>query len=42
MYATMGLLRRIAGELKQRGAYDSLLNGAITFDELNSLATAKQ
>ena len=42
MYATMGLLRRIAGELKQRGAYDSLLNGAITFDELNSLAMAKQ
>ena len=38
MYATMGLLRKIAQELKQNGTYDALLTGAITFDELNALA----
>lgn len=41
MYASMGLLRRIAQELKQDGSYDSLLAGAITFDELNALAKPK-
>jgi len=42
MYATMGLLKGIAGELKQNGTYDTLLTGAITFDELNALANPKQ
>jgi 2-methylisocitrate lyase-like PEP mutase family enzyme len=38
MYATMGLLRKIAQELKQNGTYESMLAGAITFEELNALA----
>jgi 2-methylisocitrate lyase-like PEP mutase family enzyme len=38
MYATLGLLRKIAQELKQNGTYDAMLAGAITFDELNALA----
>jgi len=38
MYAAMGLLKRIGQELKRKGTYDSLLEGAITFDELNALA----
>jgi 2-methylisocitrate lyase-like PEP mutase family enzyme len=38
MYAAMGLLKKIAQELKQDGTYDTLLEGAITFDELNALA----
>ena len=42
MYASMGLLRRIAQELKQKGTYDTLLNGAVTFDELNALVRPKR
>ncbi len=42
MYASIGFLRRIAQELKQRGTYDTLLTGAITFDELNALAKPKR
>jgi len=42
MYASIGLLRRIAQELKQEGRYDTLLTGAITFDELNALAKPKR
>ncbi len=42
MYALIGLLRRIAQELKQNGTYDTLLTGAITFDELNALAKPKR
>jgi len=38
MYALMGLLKKIGRELKQEGTYDALLEGAITFDELNALA----
>ncbi len=41
MYASVGLLRRIAQELKQNESYESLLAGAITFDELNALAKPK-
>jgi 2-methylisocitrate lyase-like PEP mutase family enzyme len=37
-YAAMGLLKRIARELLEKGTYQSLLDGAITFDELNKLA----
>jgi 2-methylisocitrate lyase-like PEP mutase family enzyme len=42
MYAAMGILRKIAQELKQKGTYDTLVTGAITFDELNALAKPKQ
>jgi 2-methylisocitrate lyase-like PEP mutase family enzyme len=42
MYATMGLLRRISRELKEKGTYETLLAGAITFEELNALARPKQ
>lgn len=37
-YAAMGLLRRIAKELLEEGTYQNLLEGALTFDELNRLA----
>jgi 2-methylisocitrate lyase-like PEP mutase family enzyme len=40
-YAAMGLLKRASTELLQRGTYDSLLDGAITYDELNRLASPK-
>ena len=42
MYAAMGLLRRIGHELKQKGTYESLVDGAITFDELNALARPRR
>jgi 2-methylisocitrate lyase-like PEP mutase family enzyme len=42
MYATMGLLRKIAQELKEKGTYETLLTGAITFDELNALAQPRK
>jgi 2-methylisocitrate lyase-like PEP mutase family enzyme len=38
MYATMGLLRKISRELREKGTYESMLAEAITFDELNALA----
>jgi 2-methylisocitrate lyase-like PEP mutase family enzyme len=38
MYASMGLLRRIAKELRGPGTYETLTEGALTFDELNALA----
>lgn len=37
-YAAMGLLKRISEEILSRGTFRSLLEGAITFDELNRLA----
>jgi len=40
-YATMGLLKRIAKEVLEKGTYDNLTEGAITFDELNALAVPK-
>jgi 2-methylisocitrate lyase-like PEP mutase family enzyme len=42
MYAAMGLLRKIAQELKRQGTYDALLTGTITFDELNGLAQPRE
>lgn len=42
MYATMGLLRKIAQELKEKGTYETLLTGAITFDELNALTRPRK
>ncbi len=40
-YAAMGLLKRISREVLEKGTYDSLLDGAISYDELNSLAAAR-
>jgi 2-methylisocitrate lyase-like PEP mutase family enzyme len=40
-YAAMGLLRRASQEVLSRGTYDTLLEGAISFDELNALASPK-
>jgi len=34
----MDLQKRIARELKEKGTYEILLDGAITFDELDALA----
>ena len=41
-YAAMGLLKRASREVLQRGTFDSLLEGAISFDELNALALPKK
>ena len=41
-YATMGLLRRISTEIRERGTFGALLEGAITHDELNRLAVPRQ
>ncbi len=40
-YATMGLLRRIGEEVLNRGSFDLLVDGAISFDELNRLAVPR-
>ena len=37
-YATLGFLRRAAADAHERGAFDSLIEGAISHDELNRLA----
>ena len=37
MRATLGLVRRVAKELMERGTYDSLFDGAIPFAELNRM-----
>jgi 2-methylisocitrate lyase-like PEP mutase family enzyme len=36
-YAAMGLLKRAAREVQENGTYQNLVDGAIGFDELNSL-----
>lgn len=41
MYATMGLLKRAAAELRGRGTYDALTTGAIGFEELMSLGVPR-
>jgi 2-methylisocitrate lyase-like PEP mutase family enzyme len=41
-YAAMGLLRRASKEVLENGTYDALVEGAITFDELNALTSAKK
>ena len=41
-YAAMGLLKRASREAREKGTFDSLIEGAITFDELNSLAVPKK
>jgi 2-methylisocitrate lyase-like PEP mutase family enzyme len=40
-YAAMGLLKRAAKEVLEKGTYENLVEGAITFDELNTLAVQK-
>src|SRR3989441_7650903 len=40
-YAAMGLLKRAAKELLEKGTYENLVEGAITFDELNALAVPR-
>ncbi len=40
-YAAMGLLKRAAKEVLEKGTYRSLLDDAITFEELNSLAVPR-
>ena len=41
-YAAMGLLKRAAKEVLEKGTYESLVEGAITFDELNALAVPRK
>jgi 2-methylisocitrate lyase-like PEP mutase family enzyme len=41
-YATMGLLRRICDEVLRERSLTSLIEGAITHDELNQLATPRE
>jgi 2-methylisocitrate lyase-like PEP mutase family enzyme len=38
-YAAMGLLKRASAEVLEKGTYNHLVRGAITFDELNALAS---
>jgi 2-methylisocitrate lyase-like PEP mutase family enzyme len=40
-YAATGLLKRAAKEVLEKGTYESLIEGAITFDELNALAVPR-
>ena len=41
-YAAMGLLKRAAKEIREQGTYTTLVDDAISFDELNSLAVPKR
>ena len=41
-YAALGLLKRASKEVREKGSYEALVEGAITFDELNSLAVPKR
>jgi 2-methylisocitrate lyase-like PEP mutase family enzyme len=41
-YAIFGFLKRACKEVLENGTFTSLTEGAIGFDELNSLATPKQ
>lgn len=40
-YAAMGLLKRAAKEVLEQGTFGTLIDGAISFDELNALAAPK-
>ncbi len=40
-YAAMGLLKRASREILTRGTFQTLVKGAITFDELNRLAESR-
>ena len=41
-YAAMGMLKRASKEVLEKGTYETLVEGAIGFDELNSLALPKK
>jgi 2-methylisocitrate lyase-like PEP mutase family enzyme len=41
-YAALGLLHRASREVREKGTYETLVEGAISFDELNSLAVRKK
>ena len=41
-YAAMGLLKRATKEVLEKGTYENLVEGAITFDELNALAVPRK
>ena len=41
-YAALGLLHRASEEIREKGTYETLVEGAISFDELNSLAVRKK
>jgi 2-methylisocitrate lyase-like PEP mutase family enzyme len=41
-YAAMGLLKRASREVREKGTYGNLTEGAIGFDELNALAVPKK
>jgi 2-methylisocitrate lyase-like PEP mutase family enzyme len=41
-YATMGFLKRAAAEILEKGTYNNLVEGAITYDELNNLAIPRR
>jgi 2-methylisocitrate lyase-like PEP mutase family enzyme len=41
-YAALGLLRRASREVQEKGTYETLTEGAISFDELNALALPKK
>ncbi len=41
-YAALGLLHRASKEVREKGTYETLVDGAISFDELNSLAVRKK
>ncbi|MDG6989458.1 MAG: isocitrate lyase/phosphoenolpyruvate mutase family protein [Nitrososphaerota archaeon] len=40
-YAAMGLVKQASREVLEKGTYDTLTEGAIDFDELNSLAVPR-
>jgi 2-methylisocitrate lyase-like PEP mutase family enzyme len=40
-YSAMGLLKRAAREVLEKGTYENLTEGALTFDELNALAVRR-
>ena len=41
-YAALGLLKRASREVREKGTFCSLVEGAISFDELNSLAVPRK
>jgi 2-methylisocitrate lyase-like PEP mutase family enzyme len=41
-YAAIGLLKRAAKEVLEKGTFENLVDGAITFDELNALAVPRK
>jgi len=41
-YAALGLLRRVGREIREEGSFRSLVDGAISFEELNRLAEPRK